>query len=170
MNFTTNKETERKYLIEYPSASLLESIPSEKASEIEQTYLISERGVTSRVRKRVTLGKAAYTKTEKTRINDVSCIEKEAELSEEEYLSELKKADPARRVIKKKRLLLERNGYVFEIDLYPFWDERAILEIEFSDEDGAPELPKDVTVIKEVTGDKRYKNASLAKSIPNDEI
>ena len=46
----------------------------------------------------------------------------------------------------------------FEIDIYPFSREKAVL---FVYGDGA-ELPEDVSVLREVTGDVEYKNRSLA--------
>jgi CYTH domain-containing protein len=53
------------------------------------------------------------------------------------------------------------NQY-FEIDIYPFWNDKAILEIELSDENTEIKFPKEINVIKEVTDDESYKNASLA--------
>ena len=44
------------------------------------------------------------------------------------------------------------------------WDDEAILEIELTKEGQEITLPDWVTVIKEVTGDERYTNASIAKS------
>ena len=54
------------------------------------------------------------------------------------------------------------NQY-FEIDIYPFWSDKAILEIELSDENAKIVFPKEIKVIKEVTDDDSFKNASLAK-------
>ena len=50
-----------------------------------------------------------------------------------------------------------------EIDVYPFWNDKAIAEIELSDENASVEFPPKIKVIKEVTEDEAYKNASLAK-------
>ena len=50
-----------------------------------------------------------------------------------------------------------------EIDVYPFWNDKAILEIELSDENAVIVFPKQIKVIKEVTDDDSYKNSSLAK-------
>ena len=47
--------------------------------------------------------------------------------------------------------------------MYPFWKDRAILEIELADEDEKIDFPEFIKVIKEVTDDERYKNASLAQ-------
>ena len=40
------------------------------------------------------------------------------------------------------------NQY-FEIDIYPFWNDKAILEIELSDENTEIKFPKEINVIKE---------------------
>ena len=55
-----------------------------------------------------------------------------------------------------------KNQY-FEIDIYPFWNDKAIMEIELRDENQEYVLPSNITVIKEVTDDDEYKNSSLAK-------
>ncbi len=162
-------ETERKYLIKYPQ-KLLDSIAEEDISEIRQTYLISEKGVTSRVRMRACCGNIQYTKTEKRRIDDVSCFEDESEISREQYLNELKFADPQSKTVEKRRCLLRHKGHIFEIDIYPFWADRAIMEIELSFDDEEFCIPPEIEIIREVTSDKRYKNACLAKEIPFDEI
>ena len=54
------------------------------------------------------------------------------------------------------------NQY-FEIDVYPFWKDKAIVELELSDEHQPIVFPKELKVIKEVTDDPAYKNAALAK-------
>ena len=47
--------------------------------------------------------------------------------------------------------------------MYPFWKDRAILEIELADENEKIDFPEGIRVIREVTDDERYKNASLAQ-------
>ena len=44
------------------------------------------------------------------------------------------------------------------------------MEIELSDEAQEISFPDSVAIIKEVTDDKRYTNASMARSVPFDEI
>ena len=61
--------------------------------------------------------------------------------------------------IRKTRYCLSENGQYFEIDLYPFWKDQAIVEIELLQ----IQLPGFLHVIKEVTDDDSYKNASLAR-------
>ena len=65
---------------------------------------------------------------------------------------------------------LPYRGKLLEVDLYPFWQDRAILEVELASEDETFALPDYLTVITEVTGDRRYKNVQLARSVPYDEL
>ena len=49
-----------------------------------------------------------------------------------------------------------------EIDIYEFWNDQAIMEIELESEDQVIDLPGFIEVIKEVTGDPAYYNGALA--------
>ncbi|MBO5701527.1 MAG: hypothetical protein J6S71_03740 [Clostridia bacterium] len=160
-------EIERKYLIEYPDINLLEKYADSK-SEIAQTYLKTDDGFTSRVRKRTTDGVTKYIFTEKKRITDVKCIENEREIGVEEYEEILKLADPERRTVEKMRYCIPYKDRVVEVDIYPFWSDRAIAEVEMEDENETVSLPDFIKVICDVTAEKAYKNYSIAKEIPND--
>lgn len=59
---------------------------------------------------------------------------------------------------------------MFEIDVYPFWTDRAIMEIELDDEGQDILFPPFIEIISEVTSDKRYTNSSLARHVPYDSI
>jgi len=161
-------EIERKFLIEYPNLNELEAYPNYTKSEIAQTYLMTDDGFTSRVRKRTTNGATKYIFTEKKRVNDLKCIENEREITKEEYNGLLRLADPERRTVEKTRYCLPCGGRVVEIDIYPFWTDRAIAEVEMEDENEKVELPDFIKVIRDVTAEKAYKNYSLAKEIPSD--
>ncbi|MBQ4141283.1 MAG: CYTH domain-containing protein [Clostridia bacterium] len=161
-------EIERKFLIEYPNLNELEAYPNYTKSEIAQTYLMTDDGFTSRVRKRTTNGATKYIFTEKKRVNDLKCIENEHEITKEEYNGLLRLADPERITVEKTRYCLPCGGRVVEIDIYPFWTDRAIAEVEMEDENEKVELPDFIKVIRDVTAEKAYKNYSLAKEIPSD--
>ena len=141
-------EIERKFLIEYPDIKWLESLPNCQRIEIIQTYLKSDKDEEVRVRQRGFDGKR---------------MEIERRLSQSEYLRLLMNADTTRRQIRKDRYCLTYENQYFEIDVYPFWNDKAIAEIELSDENADIKFPKQIKVIKEVTDDESYKNASLAK-------
>ena len=155
-------EIERKFLIEYPDLAWLESLPNCSRVEIVQTYLRGRPGETARVRARGANGSFFYFKTSKRSITDVRRIEVEQRLTEDEYHRLLLDADPDRRPIRKTRYCLTHDGQYFEIDVYPFWSDRAIVEIELCDESDEIRFPAELKIIREVTGDPQYRNSALA--------
>ena len=155
-------EIERKYLIAYPDVAWLESLPNCQRVEIMQTYLNSHAGEEVRVRQRGIHGNYIYFKTIKRKINDVKRVEVEQRLSEEEYLRLLMDADTSRRQIRKTRYCLTYGNQYFEIDIFPFWKDQAILEIELREETVPVCFPPHIQVLREVTEDEAYKNAALA--------
>ena len=157
-------EIERKFLIEYPDVKWLELQPNCRKVDIIQTYLIAPEGEELRVRQRGENGSYIYFKTCKRRVSDVARVEVEERLSQDEYLRLLMEAVPDLRPIRKTRYCLTYDNQYFEIDVYPFWDDRAIVEIELREENEAIRFPKQLRVLREVTQDERYKNASLAKT------
>ena len=71
-------------------------------------------------------------------------------------------ADTNKKQIRKNRYCLTYKNQYFEIDVYPFWRDKAIVELELSEEGAEIEFPDYIKVIKEVTDDDSYKNSSLA--------
>ncbi len=162
---TPHLEIERKFLIEKPSEEWLLAAGA-RCDDIIQTYLLAEEGTTARVRARRREGKTTYTVTEKRPVTSRCAWESEREITEEEYRALLDRADPTCRPIQKRRYTLPNGGFLLEIDLYPFWQRTAVLEIELPQEDTPFSLPPEIVVLREVTEDLRYKNSSLSKSIP----
>ena len=80
-----------------------------------------------------------------------------------DYLRLLLDADPNFRPIRKTRYCLTSENHYSEIDVYPFWKDKAIMEIELANENTEVRFPAQIKVIKEVTEDDTYKNASLAR-------
>ena len=156
-------EIERKFLIAYPDLAKLEKLPNCQRVEIIQTYLTAPDGEESRVRQRGADGNYIYIQTTKKKVSDVKRVEVERRLTKDEYLRLLMDADPDCRPIRKTRYCLTYDNQYFEIDVYPFWDHQAILEIELSNEEAEIRFPAELKVIREVTEDDSFKNASLAK-------
>ena len=156
-------EIERKFLIEYPDLEKLEKLPNCQRVEIIQTYLTAPEGEESRVRQRGADGNYIYVQTTKKKVTDVKRVEVERRLTKDEYLRLLMDADPDCRPIRKTRYCLTHDNQYFEIDVYPFWDNQAIVEIELNNENDDIRFPADIKVIKEVTEDDSFKNASLAR-------
>lgn len=155
-------EIERKFLIKYPDIRWLESLPNCRRVEIIQTYLNAPARDEVRVRQRGENGSYIYFQTTKRKVSDLKRVEIERRLSKDEYLRLLMDADTSKRQIRKTRYCLTYENQYFEIDVYPFWQDKAIAEIELSDEQAEIVFPKQIKVMKEVTEDDNYKNAALA--------
>ena len=159
-------EIERKYLIAYPDTEVLRP-RCRDVFEIEQTYLRAAPGITARVRRRVG-EKEEFFYTEKERLSDLTHVERERVISCEEYEQLLTTRDEKAMTIRKTRYCLPHEDFVFEIDVYPFWQNVAVMEVELDREDQAFTLPDGITVIREVTDERRMKNAALARHIPKE--
>jgi len=158
----TPYEIERKFLIEYPNIELLEKLPNCKKVDIIQTYLTNTLGGEMRIRQRGEHGNYTYTKTIKKTISNVKRIELETRITKDEYISLLLEADTNKHQIRKTRYCLMHKNQYFEIDIYPFWKDKAIVELELASEKQKIEFPKEIKIIKEVTNDKFYTNFNLA--------
>lgn len=156
-------EIERKFLIEYPDISLLESREDCQKVEIIQTYLKAGENEEVRIRQRGVNGSYIYFKTVKKKVTDISRVETEERLSQNEYLKLLMEAETSMHQIRKTRYCLTYESQYLEIDVYPFWKDKAIVEIELLSEQDEIKMPEFIKVIKEVTDDNSFKNASLAK-------
>lgn len=163
-------EIERKYLIAMPDTVALAARPGCAVWEIEQVYLISGKGITRRIRRVVENGEVRWYKTFKRRVTALTAEEDEGRISREEYEGYLAEANPLLRPVVKMRYRAPYEGQLLEFDIYPFWTDRAVMEIELEREDQPVHIPDWVRVLKEVTDDVRYKNYALARSVPMDEI
>ena len=161
-------EIERKYLIRMPDLRLLDSLAAEKA-RLSQTYLLrGEDGANRRVRRWETERGVTWFYTEKTKLTDVTRIEREREISPEEAEALLAQRDPERRTVEKTRWRIPFGGRLLEVDVFPFWADRAFCEIELGSEEEEPRLPDWLQPLREVTADPRYTNSALALSVPMD--
>jgi adenylate cyclase len=154
-------EIERKWrLSEIPSDVIFE-----KTSTIQQGYIVTKNGEL-RIRK---VDKAAVI----TIKGEGALVRNEWEQPLPDWAFDILKNQTIGRVIDKQRHTLVLNNRVCELDEYQGdFAGLVILECEFPNMSDAKryELPKDwMTVSREVTHDKRYKNKSIAlKGIPNE--
>ena len=161
MSNTNGLEIERKYLIVRPDEAMLERIPGAYKYDIEQIYLPSG----ARIRKRVRDGKAEYFYTVKQRISDVTRIEREHTISEDEYRAFAREAGDPPAIISKTRWCLPCGEHVAEVDIYAFWQSVAVVEVELTHEDERFALASEITVLREVTGESAYLNKTMAYEI-----
>ena len=161
-------EIERKYLIAAPDAALLEE-KSVKRLAIAQVYLRPDSsGAGRRIRRTRCGAEERFFYTEKTRITAVTRIEREREISSAEYEALLLERDEALRTIEKTRYLVPFEGHTLEIDVFPFWKDRAFCECELRSENEPIFLPDWLHVYREVTDDPRYTNRALARAVPEE--
>lgn len=159
------KEIERKYLVKMPTIAELESLGCFSKTNIIQTYLKSDDDIERRVRQMGTKEDGySFYYTAKTPVAPGERFEKEKKISQKEYINYLTYADTSLHQIFKTRYCFVHNKRYFELDVYPFSDEYAILEIELSDINEEFDLPN-LKIVKDVTTDERYKNYFLASSM-----
>lgn len=160
-------EIEKKYLIEYPDISLLETQPDYDRTQITQTYIKDiVDGAHGRIRKRGGNGKYTYTKTYKRDISEMSRIEIEDEITEQEYNDLLLRKQENSRTVEKERIVFTYGGKLFEVDIYPFWRDKAVMEVELESETEEFQIPPFINVIKDVTANRDFRNSAIAEYGP----
>ena len=163
----TPTEIERKLLVSRPSVEAIQLLGHVVSkSNIIQTYLKPTKpGVERRVRQRGTAESGfTFYYTEKRNVSKGVRDEIEDKITPSEYIALLTEADTSLHQISKERYCFVYRNHYYELDIYPFSDDYAILEIELNDLDEKIEWPW-LNIIKEVTGDSAYSNYSLAKTL-----
>lgn len=164
-------EIERKYLIRYPDIRTLKAQKGVEQWEIMQIYLtVSGPGETRRIRQVVSGGEIRYYKTFKRRLSDLSCEEDEGEIDQLEFIRLCREQQSGCRPLNKTRYRIPYAGHVLEFDIYPFWEDRAIMEIELDSEGEGAAIPDYVRIIRDVSADPAYKNRSLAENVVFEKI
>lgn len=154
-------EIERKFLVEMPDLKKLNLI---KLVDIKQTYLSDgKNGSQRRVRKISCGDKVSMTYTEKIFVSPVIREESEKIINSAEYTSLLKDAKDTVPVEKKRAVFLYENQK-FELDIYPFSEKYAILELELANPEQKIYFPDCISVLKEVSDKREYSNASLSNA------
>jgi len=154
-------EIERKFLIEYPDIAWLDSYPGGRRIEIKQIYFDTDSAKKLRVRTWKEAGGTRYILTKKTRLTDLTRIEEESELTCEEYEAMLAGKITNVRSIEKVRYQLPYKNKVTEVDIFPFWTDKALAEVELEYESEDAELPEEIRIIREVTEDSSFTNYNL---------
>ena len=169
MKSESNLEIERKYIIEKPSIDKMRECGSYTSSDIVQIYLDAEVGVTRRIRSRTYAdGVVQYFETEKRRVDKISAIEREGEITKADFDNlSLHIAKGSRPIIKARHTFLYL-GQTFEVDVYPQWENTCIMETELASRATEVQMPDFIHIIAEVTGDRRYSNAAMSRSFPEE--
>ena len=161
-------EIERKYIIHMPDVESLAAFRGYTKSHITQTYLKTDDGSTLRVRRREYENGAVYTETRKIRIDHISVRELEREIGRDEYEQLLRLAREDSKPVCKTRHTFEYMGHTVEIDVYPQWQSFAIMEVELEDACEDVAFPGVIRIFTEVTGERAYSNAAMARQFPSE--
>ena len=168
MQAQENLEIERKYIIEKPSIERMMAEDSYTSSEIVQIYLASPKGITRRIRSRRYDDGTRYFETSKIRVDKISSREYEREIDREEFDRLSAEIAEGSRPIVKVRHTFDYKGQTFEIDVYPEWERTCVMETELPSRESKVEMPDFIRILAEVTGDKRYSNAAMSRSFPEE--
>lgn len=155
-------EIERKFLVQLPVQEL-KGVRSDIS--ILQTYLIDGQNDSQRRVRRITDNSSTiYVYTEKIFYTPMIRKEKEYEISENEYTRLIQEAKKELTPVNKRRICFDYRDQLFELDIYPFSDSFAIMELELSQPEQDIYFPEFINIIKEVTGVDSYSNSALANA------
>ena len=154
---------ERKYLVSKPDLSVFSQYVDTTEIDILQTYLPSVKNVERRVRKRSQYGYSTYYLTEKHRITCNKNVKIERKISQKEYMHYLSEQVSQLLPITKKRICFVYNFQYFELDLFDFPSDFALLEIKLTNTNSSVSLPPFIHVLKDVTDNSSYRNYNIAQ-------
>lgn len=159
-------EVERKFLIKMPTSEQIKALGCVSKANIIQTYLKKEGNVAERRIRQRGDKKNGFTfyYTEKTDVSSGVRIEDERKITPDEYLQLLTEADTSLHQISKVRHCFVYDKKYFEMDIYPFSTDYAIVEIELNDINEEFAMPP-LEFVKEVTDDIRFRNSALAETL-----
>ena len=167
---TVAKESERRWLVKFfpewkEFAELFYYLTD--IEYIWQTYLKKDKdNVSPRVRKSINgfilnNPEISYTYNKKHNIEKGVNKEEECEITEKEYKDYLKDKD-SNEVIKI-RFKFKYKNQNFELDVFKAPENLCMLELELKDIDDKVELPKFISIEKNVTGSKEYNNYAISQ-------
>ena len=128
-----------------------------------QTYLSqTSPSIVRRIRQQKNGDEYLYFYTEKHYTGD-GTWETERPISGKEYIQYLMEGDISLHAVHKMKYRFNYEGHRFEIDVYPFSDERAIMRAAMPKDKDEIAIPPEVKILREVTNDPAYRNSQLAK-------
>lgn len=152
----------RKFLVEMPDIGALVAQHGALALDMMQTYLrVITPNVERRIRQQRNGEDYLYFYTEKHFMPDGAKWDTEKPISEKAYIRYLMEGDSALHSVRKTKYRFIYEGCRFELDVYPFSADRAVLFM-YSGNADTP-MPPEIKVLREVTGDPAYKNRQLAR-------
>lgn len=153
----------RKYLIKMPDTDSLKERFSAIGMEMMQSYLAEANPkIERRIRQQRNGNEYLYFYTEKRLGDDGTKWVTEKPISEKEYISYLMEADVNLHPVRKTKYRFTWSGMKVEIDVYPFSEEKAVMFLYGTPDEGT--FPEGIEVLQDVTGKPDYKNKTLART------
>jgi CYTH domain-containing protein len=164
-------EIERKFRLRQAPDEAALAAHGAVAQRIEQVYLRPDPGASgpdapdvARVRRtELPDGTVAFRRTTKRRVGAFSFDEAEDAIDAIAWVTAMANADPTRRAVRKTRHVVESGPHTLEIDVFEVPAGLVVVEVELASEDDPVVLPAWLGEWREVTGDERYFNVSLAR-------
>lgn len=154
-------EKKHKYLIKMPDLNQLVIHYRAVPIDMMQTYLVTANpSYERRIRQQKNGSDYLYFYNEKHTMPDNTKWETEKPIPQKEYIQYLMEGDPALRSVHKTKYRFVYRDQRFEIDVYPFSKDKAIM-FRYAGNDNT-QLPPEIEVLKDVTGMPEYKNKQLA--------
>ena len=157
-------DKKHKYLIAMPDMNQLVVNYGAVPFEMTQHYLVmTNEAIERRIRQQKNGSDYLYFYTEKHRMPDGAMWDTERPISSKEYKKYLREAEPELRPVHKVKYRFNYMRQRFEIDVYPFSRDKAVMFAYAGEEETQATLPPEIRILREVTGDLEYKNKTLAK-------
>ena len=158
-------DKKHKYLIAMPDMNQLIVNYGAVPFEMTQDYLVmTNPNIERRLRKQKNGSDYLYFYTEKHRMPDGAVWDTERPISSKEYKKYLLEADMELQPVHKVKYRFNRDSQRFEIDVYPFSAERAVMFAYAGSDEANVTIPPEITILREVTGVPEYKNKTLART------
>lgn len=152
----------RKFLIAMPDLEALKRSYGAVSVDMVQTYLcMTNPTIERRIRRQKNGDETLYFYTEKHLRDDGTKWDTERPVTEKEYNRYMREADPALSSVGKTKYRFIYDSCRFEIDVYPFCEDRAVM-FRYSESEEL-NVPESIEILRDVTGDAAYKNKQLAK-------
>ena len=157
-------DKKHKYLIAMPDMNRLVVNYGAVPFEMTQNYLVvTNPNIERRIRKQKNGSEFLFFYTEKHTMEDGAVWDTERPISKKEYKKYLLEADPDLQPVHKVKYRFNDRHQRFEIDVYPFSRDRAVMFAYAGADENEIVPPPEVTILREVTGVPEYKNKTLAK-------
>lgn len=155
-------DKKHKYLIQMPDMSAMIVKYGAVPFNMKQHYLVETNPtIERRIRQQKNGSDNLFFYTEKHTQPDSSKWDTERPISQKEYNQYLLEVDPQLQEVRKTKYRFNYQGQRFEIDVYPFSQDKAVLFC-YADHDEI-QLPPEIRVLQDVTGVLDYKNKTLAR-------